>query len=91
MAEVASTYGGRYLFDGTIIDIDEQLDNIRAVTAADVVAYAKRMVDERRYGVGVLGRSAVEHAPAIFESFQVIMDLEKTHDATDEHATPKKK
>ncbi|MBP6880254.1 insulinase family protein [Candidatus Saccharibacteria bacterium] len=91
VAEVASTYGGRYLFDGTIIDIDEQLDNIRAVTAADVVAYAKRMVDERRYGVGVLGRSAVEHAPAIFESFQVIMDLEKTHDATDEHATPKKK
>lgn len=54
----AQRHGNQLLQDGELESVDEQVAAVRAVTAADVQAVAKRVIGPREFALAVVGPSA---------------------------------
>jgi predicted Zn-dependent peptidase len=55
---VGQRYGNQLLMDGELETIEETVEAIRAITAADVQAVAQRVIGPRQYALAVVGPSA---------------------------------
>lgn len=55
-------YGGRYFFDGTIIDYTDIPNRIKAVNKTQIVDAVKTMLEDNMWGIGILGNCGEEYA-----------------------------